>query len=122
VAGASCPSPSKERPAPSLAFRQQAVDEGLAKLHQQPQMVSFLIQRTQRGKELEPDGIRLRLLDPVFQFQFRQPVPRSLYQALIKLDLRLLENHKPGGDILNFSVSAFQLFRICLRVAPAMPV
>jgi hypothetical protein len=80
-----------------LAFRQQAVDEGFPKLHQQPQSVPFLIGRPQRGEEFGADGIHLRLLDPVFQFQFRQAVPRCLHQPLVKLFLRMLENHQPGG-------------------------
>jgi len=41
-----------------LAFRQQAVGEGLTKLHQQPQAIAFLIRRPQRGEEFEADGIR----------------------------------------------------------------
>ena len=61
-----------------LAFRQQAVDEGFPTLHQQPQTVAFLIHRPQRREEFGSDGIHLRFLDPEFQFQFRQAVPRLL--------------------------------------------
>ena len=66
-----------------------------AKLDQQAQPVPLLIGLPQRAEELGADGIHLGLLDPVFQFQFRQAVPRRLYQPLVKPDLRLLENHQP---------------------------
>ena len=69
-----------------------------AALEDAPQAVAFLIGRPQCGEEFGTDGIHLRLLDSVFQFQFRQAVPRRLHQSLVKLHLRLLEYHQPGGD------------------------
>ena len=76
---------------------------------QQPQAVTFLIGRPQRSEEFGPDGIHLRLLDPVCQFQFHQPVPRRLHQSPPELTfwIHSLTNLRHGMHHLPLTNSSF---------------
>ena len=74
----------------------------LAEFHRPPRVVPFLTARPQCREELGANGIHLRLLDPVFQFQVRQKVPHGLHQT--KNGMLRNGNTQPAGGITEENV------------------